>query len=30
LNPHLQLQALIPGENIKLPLSFEFENKCGK
>ncbi|MEY9976111.1 hypothetical protein [Lysinibacillus sp. RC79] len=30
LNPHLQLQALVPGENIKLPLSFEFENKCGK
>jgi hypothetical protein len=30
LNPHLQLQALIPGENIKLPLSFELENKCGK
>ncbi|MCL1695927.1 MULTISPECIES: hypothetical protein [unclassified Lysinibacillus] len=29
LNPHLQLQALVPGENIKLPLSFEFENKCG-
>ncbi len=30
LNPHLQLQALVPGENIKLPLSFEFENTCGK
>lgn len=30
LNPHLQLQALVPGENIKLPLSFEFENKCRK
>jgi len=30
LNPHLQLQALIPGEKIKLPLSFEFENKCRK
>ncbi|AHN22453.1 hypothetical protein FCT18_07540 [Lysinibacillus sphaericus] len=30
LNPHLQLQALVPGENIKLPLSFEFENACGK
>ncbi|MET4560484.1 hypothetical protein [Lysinibacillus parviboronicapiens] len=30
LNPHLQLQALIPGENIKLPLSFAFENNCGK
>jgi len=30
LNPHLQLQELIPGENIKLPLTFEFENKCGK
>ncbi|EON71713.1 hypothetical protein [Lysinibacillus sphaericus] len=30
LNPHLQLQALVPGENIKLPLSFEFHNKCRK
>jgi len=30
LNPHLQLQELVSGENIKLPLSFEFENKCGK
>lgn len=30
LNPHLQLQALVPGENIKLPLSFELENLCGK
>lgn len=30
LNPHLQLQALVPSENIKLPLSFEFENACGK
>jgi len=30
LNPHLQLQELIPGGNIKLPLTFEFENKCGK
>ncbi len=30
LNPHLQLQALVPGENIKLPLSFAFENNCGK
>ncbi|MEQ6355810.1 hypothetical protein ABNX05_14370 [Lysinibacillus sp. M3] len=30
LNPHLQLQAPVPGEKIKLPLSFEIENKCGK
>ncbi|MFJ8090753.1 hypothetical protein ACIQ7N_21480 [Lysinibacillus sp. NPDC095746] len=30
LNPHLQLQTLVPDENIKLPLSFELENKCGK
>lgn len=30
LNPHLQLQALVPGENIKLPLSFAFENLCAK
>ena len=30
LNPHLQLQALVPGENIKLPLSYELENLCGK
>ncbi|KOS68045.1 hypothetical protein AEA09_05420 [Lysinibacillus contaminans] len=30
LNPHLQLQELVPGENIKLPLSYELENLCGK
>lgn len=30
LNPHLQLQALVPGETIKLPLSYEFENLCEK
>ena len=28
LNPHLQLQELVPGENIKLPLSFGLENLC--
>ncbi|MFJ7953462.1 hypothetical protein ACIQZG_18310 [Lysinibacillus sp. NPDC096418] len=28
LNPHLQLQELVAGENIKLPLAFELENTC--
>ncbi|GLC88621.1 hypothetical protein [Lysinibacillus piscis] len=28
LNPHLQLQALTAGENIKLPLSFPQQNQC--
>lgn len=30
LNPHLQLQELVPGETIKLPLSYELENLCEK
>ncbi|MEK5232518.1 hypothetical protein MHB42_12200 [Lysinibacillus sp. FSL K6-0232] len=30
LNPHLQLQEISSGENIKLPLSFELANHCGK
>lgn len=30
LNPHLQLQALVPGETIKLPLSYEIKNICEK
>ena len=28
LNPHLQLQELVAGENIKLPLSFDTKNLC--
>jgi len=30
LNPHLQLQEISSGEHIKLPLSFELANNCGK